>query len=114
LGERAHDVFEVRPPGHFDHGLGTVFRQLAESRAEAAGEDGDLHRAFFTFRAHHKRLNVQTVLFQRCSVEAPIRSRYSMGMSMTLKPRRYGMTSMSTGRAGPRAFHVTCSSIDLR
>ena len=73
--ERVDDMLEIRPSGNVDHRLWQLTRQLAESRAEAAGEDRDLHRDFFTFRTFHNRRNVHFVLSHRCSVDVPTRSR---------------------------------------
>src|SRR5262249_25951758 len=103
---------EKRPAADRHHRLRQAFSRCAKASAESASENDDLH--LFTRRARHNRLNVHIVLLNRCSVDAPIRSRYSIGMSVTRNPMRYGITSMSTGSAGPFASHCTLSIIDLR
>jgi hypothetical protein len=82
-GEGVDDELEKRTSANLDHRFGKLARQLAETRSQTPGEYDDLHFRFFTLRAFHSRLNVHSVLVQRCSVDAPIRSRYSMPISRT-------------------------------
>src|ERR1700678_4379807 len=67
---------------------------------ETAAQNSDLHLK----RARQMRFQVHQALCSGCMVLSPIRGRYGIVTTLTLRPSRIGRKRSSTGNAAPTAW----------